>query len=289
MMESMMSSFQKKICALLCVLLAAVLTLDVALWRAFFVNPDHFRVNYRVVSSEKIPDSMNQVSMVYISDLEYGAFSDPSLTSRIFEKIADLSPDLFVFGGDLFASDYTVSDADRDQMTAWLSSIEAPLGKFAVWGEQDLTNEGRIQNVLDIYSASEIEILDNASRTIGNQSRDGIRLSAFGLDFDPGSALENFSAEQFCMIVSHYPDYLLEDAVQSAPVDFALAGNAHGTQITWPVKGGYRLWPGSEVLNRASHRDLPFNCYLTSGIGCINVKARLNAPVEIVYLTLTNQ
>lgn len=279
-----MTSLQKKLAALIVILTLGILSLDVAIYRAFYINPNHFRTTYQTIRSPKIPESMDQVSMVYISDLEYGSFSSPEQTDQIFTRIRELNPDLFIYGGDLFASDYTVTDADKDQMTAWLSAIPAPLGKFAVWGEQDLVNEGRMQNVSEICSRSEVEILDNTSRLVANQSRDGIRLCAFGLNLNPETALAGTSPDQFGLAVSHYPDNLLADAAASAPLDLALAGNAHGTQITWPIKGGYRLWPGSEKLNRADQKSLPFDYYLTSGLGCVNIKARLNAPVEIVYL-----
>ncbi|WP_143357098.1 metallophosphoesterase [Ileibacterium valens] len=288
-MIHMMNSLQKKLCMLVIGVLILVISLDISIYRMFYINPDGFRVTYKTIHSKKIPDSLNQVSLVYFSDLEYGTFSDPEKTNAVFEKIKQLNPDLFVFGGDLFASDYTVTDADKDQMNAWLASIQAPLGKFALYGEQDLVNEGRLVNVQEIYNNTQIEILDNTTRLITNQSREGIRFAAFGLDLNTDSSLAALNPEQFNFAFSHYPDHLLNEYVTNAPIDLAAAGNAHGTQITWPIKGGYRLWPGSENLNRADQKNLPFDYYLTSGLGCINIRARLNAPVEIVYFMFSNQ
>lgn len=282
------SSLQKKLLIVISILLVFVLTLDTVVYRAFFVNPYSFRITYKTIRNEKIPDSMNQVSMVYCSDLEYGSFSDQEQTDRIFSEIQGLNPDIFVYGGDLFASDNEFGDDQKDQMNAWLSSIEAPLGKFAVWGEQDVTSEERMQQISEIYQTSQIEVLDNTSRLLANQSRSGIRLVGLGLNPDAEAAFGSVAPEQYSLVVSHYPDNLTNDAVSVRNVSYALAGNAHGTQITWPIKGGYRLWPGSEKLNRADQKRLNFPYYLTSGIGCINVHARLNAPVEIVYILFTN-
>lgn len=278
-----MTTFQKKAAAVLAVLLVFVLIVDTALYRALFVNPQSLQVTYKKLSSPKIPASMNQVSMIYISDLEYGEFGSAEQTQKVFDQISALHPDLFLFGGDVFSSSYEPTEEDRNQMISWFASIEAPLGKFAVWGEQDQTSEERMAVIQDLFSESQVEILDNTVRFIGNQSRDGIRLAAFGLDLNTENSLAGLSTDQFNLAVSHYPDNLLNDAVQTAPLDMALAGNAHGTQITWPIKGGYRSWPGSTELNRAEARSLPFSYYLTSGLGCINVNARMNAPVEIVY------
>ena len=226
---------------------------------------------------------MDQMSIVYITDLEIGQFSSKEELDSLFSKILELDPDIFLFGGDLFWSDAQISDEDREMIVSQLSSIKAPLGKFAVYGEQDLVSPERKELVNSIYHDSEIEVLENSMVSIANQDRSPIQLAGLSIDPDVQAACGSFNPEQFNLLLSHYPDNLLDPALAVLPVSYAIAGNAHGTQITWPIKGGYRDYPGSTQLNRAHDRDLTFPFWLSSGTGCINFHARLNSPVEIVY------
>ena len=171
------TKLQKILIPIFVVLLAIVLGFDTAILRAFKINPYQIDVSYQKLSSKKIPKSMDQMSIVYITDLEAGQFSTPEELDRLFEKIRELDPDIFLFGGDLFWSDAQISEETRRQMVDQLSSIKAPLGKFAVYGEQDLVSEERRRLVDSIYEESQVEVLVNSSVTIANQDRSPIRLA----------------------------------------------------------------------------------------------------------------
>lgn len=279
-----MSRLQKILMGIIVFLLVVVLSIDISIYRAFYVNPHSIHVTYKTLKSEKIPDSMKRVSMVYVTDLEYGEFRDTEFTQAVFDRINALHPDMFVFGGDLLNWNANISQDDLDKMGAWLSSIEAPLGKFAVYGEQDLYIPDRKTQVDGLYAAAQIEVLDNANLQAGNQSRSGIRLVGLSPTADLEKAFAGTSSEQYNLVFTHYPDNLLSEEMPLKSVGMALAGNAHGTQVTWPIYGGYKQWDGSTSLNRAREKRLSFPYYLSSGTGCIDINARLNAPVEIIYL-----
>lgn len=282
------SKFQKIVISILCLLLAADLAVVTTIYRAFFVNPNNFTIQYKTIRDSRIPDTLNEASIVYITDLEINSFTDMDMVDSIFSEIDQLNPDVFLFGGDLFAADTQVDQELMDHMIFLLSSINAPLGKFAVFGEQDLVDENRISQVQNIFAASQIESLENSSVNVGNQSRSSIKLVGITPVPDYEAACASVNSEQYTLLLSHYPDNLISDSLGIYPISMALAGNAHGTQITWPIKGGYREWPGSIKLNRDKQKTLPFEYYLSSGLGCIEVDARLNAPVEVVYYLLSN-
>lgn len=286
---SELTSLQKTAVGILCILLAAVVSLDVSIYRCLFVNPYTYQTTYKKLTSDKLPSNMDQVSIVYMTDLEYGDFSDPDQVQEVFDTIHQLDPDLFLFGGDLFDWNYTPSAKETAAMTEWLSGIEAPLGKFAVYGEQDIWQESTRNMVDEIYDAAQIEVLDNSSLNIGNHSRFSLKLIGLSPEADIESAFKNASAEQFNLVLSHYPDNLLQEEMALHPVSYAFAGDAHGTQVTWPIIGGYKQWRGAERLNRASEKNLNFPYYISSGLGCIDVHARLNSPCETVYILLESR
>lgn len=282
-----MSKLRRRLLILLLVFLCAILAFDFEFYKVYNINPWQLEVNYIRLKDSKIPDSMVNTSIVYISDLEYGEFVHPGHLENVFDKINELNPDILLFGGDLFAQDYTLSAAAIDQVTRWLSSVEAPLGKFAVYGEQDLISSIRKDYVDKIYLESQVEVMSNTSLLLTNQSTDGIKLVGLDLDADYTEAFRTADASTFNLVFTHYPDNLAASAMQNLPVGYALAGNAHGTQITWPFYGGYRIWKGSQNLNRAHLLSLNFDYSLASGLGCININARLNAKPDLYYFLIT--
>lgn len=281
------TTVQRILLVVLGILTVIIISLDVAVLRAFFVNPDDIHVTYRTTRNAKLPSSLDPISVVYISDLEYGEFETPERAQALFTKINELNPSLFLFGGDLFAQDAEVDENMKAAMTELLSSIHAPLGKFAVLGEQDTFSDSRKNMVTSVLKAADVEVLEDTSRLITNRSSASFQLYGMALEPDYAAAAESISNNQFSLLFTHYPDNLISDELRQNPPSLALAGNAHGTQITWPLFGGYRQWPGSTQFNRAKQVNTGFETYLTSGTGCINLNARLNSPVEIVYLLIT--
>ncbi len=266
-----------------------VIAFDFTLYRAFIYNPEHITVSYQQIRSETIPTSMSQVSAVFLTDIEYSEenFSLDKATA-LFEQVRKLNPDVLLIGGDLFAWNANLTDEVQKQMIDWLSSIPAPLGKFAVFGEQDEASETHQYIVEDVYLKSQVELLNNRSVLLANKSNQGIRLGGLDTNADPSPLVPAFQGDQFNLLLSHFPDNFLIAQNVGLQVSYGLAGNSHGTQINWPILGGYKTFDGSIEIDRNHQQKLAFPYLISSGIGCIDVQARLNSPVEILYLTFIN-
>ena len=282
--------WQKIMMTFLGTVTALMLCFDITLYRSFFYNPSHIITRYQTIESHLIPDSMNLVSIVYLTDIEYDErYFTQEKGNELFAQVRKLNPDVLLFGGDLFAANADLSDEVRARMVSWISSISAPLGKFAVFGEQDLAGENHRLIVEDVYHQSQVELINNRSILLANQSPAGIRLGGFDITADPAAVAGSFLPEQFSLLLSHYPDNLILADQNNLNVNYALCGNSHGTQINWPVLGGYKQFDGSRTINRNHQEELDFPYLISDGIGCIDVQARLNSPVEIVYLTLSKK
>ena len=279
-----MTKLQKTLFIAVAVLTACMMSICASLYHAIYIEPGEIAVNYQMIKNKKIPKDRYDVSIVYFTDLEYGKFQDQKRTDALFKKIEELHPDILIFGGDLFDAKYKTTDQDRQAMIDRFAALPASLGKFAVIGEQDLVNEERQTLVYDIYANSQVEVVDNSTRFLGNRSKSGIQLIGLRTDADFNQALANVDDTHYNLLVSHYADHLRNDALKNVSISYALAGNSHGTQILYPILGGYRKYPGNEKLNRDNGANLPFPYYISAGTGCIHVNARLNATPEIVYL-----
>lgn len=280
---------QKWIILLLSAMILIFGTFAFVLAKACFYNPYHVETDFLTLSSSQIPSSMDQVSAVYITDLEYSDETGTQTLDAVFEEIQKLSPDLFFFGGDLYASAAQCTDENRAMLSEKLAAIKAPLGKFAVYGEQDLIDENRRAIVADVYANAQIELLSNASVLLTNRDREGIRLYGAGIDADPAAMLASAPSAGYSLLLSHYPDNLPLIAQAGLLPSQAFCGNSHGTQIELPLLGGYRKFPGSIQINRADTPSVGFRYLISSGIGCIEVPARLNAPVQILYITFASR
>ena len=171
-----MDTLQKRLIAVLAVLTCIAVFMAFSMYRAIYVNPGSLNTTALSWKNRDIPADMNDVSLVYFTDLEYGRYETHERAQKVFDRIQNMNPRVLIFGGDLFDADAEVTEEMKNQMIQWLSSIPAPLGKFAVLGEQDLVSPERLDLVRQIFNASQVEVIDNSSRLICNRTTAGIRL-----------------------------------------------------------------------------------------------------------------
>lgn len=279
----MMTTLQKRLLVVISLLTVFMVFIASSLFMAFTLNPDQLHVRYQTREDSKISQDSGTMSMVYFSDLQYGEFEDDERLKKLVDTLRQLDPDLLIFGGDLYDDQFTPTDASNQKLIEAFNQIEAPMGKFCVLGEKD-QDETRSQAVQTVFNQSQFEILTNTSLRLGN----GIRLVGFSTTPDYG-VLSGISSQDYTIVVSHYPDVLLDESLKNVSISLGLAGHAHGTQLTYPFLGAYRKVEGATRLNRTQSASLPFDVVLSSGVGCTKVNARLNADPEIHYFLLSHK
>lgn len=281
-----MSKLQKKLVIFLSMAMILSLSINISLFRAMNTIPNTLDIDYITLKDEKIPESMNDISILYFTDLQYGQFQDDTRTQALFEKIQYMDPDILLFGGDLFDTDTQITEEIKQKMIQWFKQISSPLGKFAVWGEKDVNDPAKQDMILNIYRESDIEVLDNATINLFNRSKEYIHLTGLGLSPNVDTAFSNIANETYHLLFTHYPDNLLQESLATHAIGYALTGHSHGTQIMLPVIGGIATIEGAKKLNRANTQSLSFPYTISAGIGCTKANVRLNATPTLHYLTL---
>lgn len=284
-----MNKIQKYLLILLTILTCLVVTMTMCLYRALYINPNQIEYHFEEVSHEKIPKELENVSILFFSDLQYGKYQNQERTEKLIQKIQYIDPDLILFGGDLVESDQVIDDTHAEILISYLSKIDAPLGKFAVLGEKDQSDENQSNMVRSIYTKSQFEILENNNVHIGNQSKVGIRLIGLGTSPNYEQAFQNTNTGEFNIVLCHQPDFLLETSLDTKGINLALAGHSHGTQIRYPIFGGYQTIPGAEKLNIDQSQSLSFPVQITSGVGCTKINARFQSDPELIIFTLKSK
>ena len=74
-----MTKFQKQMFIIIGILFVIVFSMAASISIAKNVEPDELIVQYKTLQDTKIPESMNDVSIVYFTDLQYGKFENKNI------------------------------------------------------------------------------------------------------------------------------------------------------------------------------------------------------------------
>lgn len=280
-----MNRWQQRLIVVIIILLVIVLGFDASLYHAIQFEPDELTVNYRTLKDNKIPAAMNNVSILYFTDLQYGKFENKTRTDRVFKQIKELNPDILIFGGDMLDENTQLDSKTSAYLQKQFASIQAPLGKFAVWGEKDQSHRAELEK---LYKKAQVEVLDNRQVSLHNTTSSSMRLIGLSNMDGISSATQNLSSKTFNLLVVHQPDILVDSTLASKHISLAWAGHSHGTQLTFPLLGPYRKTEMAEKLNRATKTSLSFPYDISTGVGCTHIDVRYNAKPEINYYILKN-
>jgi predicted MPP superfamily phosphohydrolase len=192
-------------------------------------------------------------------------------------------PDLVVFTGD------TVNDTRWwGQAEAWLRTLPARLGRFAVPGNWDYRKGGLAAFCRCVERAGFVPLVNR-----GVHFREGGRmLCVLGLDdvrygrTEVRRTLAGHEEEAFRIVLCHNPDVLL--GLNPDQFDLLLCGHTHGGQLRLPVHGA--LWTATRIGKRFEaglYEPAPGRyVYVSRGLGEGFFKVRFLCPRELARLTL---
>ena len=251
--------------------------------------PSRFNIRREQLSSDKIPSQLDNVRILYFSDLKYGSYMDDERLQKLSERIGLVNTDALVFGGDLF-DDTAALPENLEQLTAFFKNIDAPLGKFAVLGDTDRLSEKHLAAATEVFRNAGVEILVNKSAFLHNHGSESVTL--VGLDNglnglpDQAVAYESVSPSAYTITVCHTPD--TADSVRGELTDWFLAGHSLGGQAYNLVS--YEFTPAMAVQYfRGKHELNSFTLDITSGTGTTGRDIRFLSGAEIVLYTLHHE
>lgn len=272
-----------------------ILTLLVGLvsalyYDACYIAPTRFKIRYETISSEKIPSQLNDVNILFFSDVHYNMFMDKERFDNVVTLINDSSADVVVFVGDLFDHPSTNPPSEEviAEITQQLKSLKAPLGKFAVLGNHDLESPTTTELVTSVLKNGDFELITNKSINIRNKGTDAITL--IGLDSqllgnpDVNSAFTNVSPASFNIVVSHTPDIISSLAPDT--VDLQISGHSHGGQVFFPIIGSLYAPEYATDYNKGKYKVDSISLDVMNGIGTTKADVRFLADAEAVMYRL---
>ncbi|SFB21573.1 hypothetical protein SAMN05216312_104499 [Cohnella sp. OV330] len=260
----------------------------------FFVEPARLAVTRREIESPWLPAGFDGVKIVQFSDTHIGPNYSVKRLEGLISTIAAEKPDIVAFTGDLFDARKHNPDREKD-LSPLLSRIEAPLGKFAVYGNHDFGYERTRRSTNPTLEKAGFELLLNETKKI--RLENGEHLTVAGLDDyvlgrpDPSRALAKLRPDGFNLLLVHEPD--VAAFLVRYPVDLQLSGHSHGGQVKLPIVGalvrtqlGRRYLSGLHVVSDRRRPRRPYLLYVNRGIGTTRFRVRLGSVPELCVFTL---
>ncbi len=242
-----------------------------------------FRVHEVEIPVANLPDDLNGLRLLQLSDIHLSAFLSEKDLARVIDNANELWPHVALVTGDLITSAGDPLDACLRQ----LARLRADAGIFGCMGNHE--DYAMVEDITAHKAARlGMPFLRKQARTLrfGNSV-----LNIAGVDYQRSGRRYLHGAEglvipgAYNVLLSHNPDVFPVAAAQG--YDLTLAGHTHGGQVTVeilhePVNPARFFTPyiyGLYRLDRAAE-------YVTRGIGTIGVPVRFGAPPEIALLRL---
>ncbi len=272
---------------LLKLLLFFLLSVIVFYTYARFIEPALLTVQYENIYSNLLSDK--SIRIIQFSDTHISEFFDVDNLHKIVKKINKENPDIVVFTGDLLEQYNEYENRDNiHEIWEVLSEINAPLGKYAVYGNHDYGG-GAERAYKQIMGNSGFKLLLNEKIKIDEYNLNiiGMDDSIFGT-FNCEVIVNYLDEDYYNIILSHEPDvakyFLQYDA------DLFLAGHSHGGQINLPFINytphlAQKYKRG--MYNIDNYRQTKI--YVNVGLGTSTIPMRFMAPPELTVITLKNK
>ena len=240
-----------------------------------------------------VPQSFDQTTIVFFSDVHYNKFMDKERLLPFIETINQLEPDIVFFGGDLYDHPSVILPSNEiiEELTTMLKSIDAPLGKYAVLGNHDHESTKTVSIVRQTLENSGFEVLVNEQVKIYSSQLEyisvvGVDSQLFG-DPDIEMAFKDHNPNDFAIVLSHTPD--LVELLDPNNVDWQLSGHSHGGQVALPLIGPLYKVPYAEKYTKKQQTVNGIQLNVSNGVGTTRVDMRLFANPQIHYFTLVGQ
>ena len=280
----------------------AVLLLCVLLTTGFgLVNANIVRIRRAELVLPDLPQGFDGTSILYASDIDLCGMNTPQKSGALFSQLQSLKPDMLILGGDYTSTslietlnrpdnanvDLSKAQRERESFFQFISTFEAPLGRFAIASPED-PNWNSLQTQMEQNGIRPI-FNDRTAIRSGEDTlwlvgicEESSALNSAGTAFERDDCVLTFAYSPIVL-----PILLTSEASDGgAWSDLVLCGHTHGGQI--------RLFERSVLsLDRRESRylcgwytDSGVPILVTQGVGCEGLNLRLGSAPEVWLLTL---
>jgi len=227
---------------------------------------------------------MREIRAAFISDLHVTGQTTAQQIQALVDGIIALSPDILLMGGD-----YADLRCDAERLYECLRGVHAPLGKYAVLGNNDTEDWPDYESHRTALKKAGIELLVNESRAIplknGTLLIAGVDEHLEGAPDSDGLYPERSGEDLYRILLSHYP------CVPKQIPDLMLSGHTHGGQFNafgfTPFTIGFERMmtrKASSVAIAGLHDMNGAKLFVGKGVGASRLQLRIGVRPEIYEL-----
>jgi predicted MPP superfamily phosphohydrolase len=248
--------------------------------RRALAEPFMLAVEQRTIMLERLPQKLDGLRIVQLSDIHHSPFTGTRQIERAIETANSLEPDIIALTGDYVSHEREYAAPCAELM----GRLRARHGVYAVLGNHDHWTDAAL--IADLFRSEGICMLINEGMRF---EKDGASFWLAGVDDtmvgqeDLPLALAGSSQDEMKLLLAHNP-VVLRRAVR-AGVDLVLSGHTHGGQVTWRSEKSASGRPRRRLL-RGLGRQGNTQIYVTRGLGTVVLPIRYGCPPEVSLLEL---
>jgi predicted MPP superfamily phosphohydrolase len=254
---------------------------------ARYIEPQWLRVKDIEISSPMVSTAADGFKIAVFGDTHFSDYYTPEEFDRVLKSLKKMQPDLVIFSGDLI-DHFDTYTGDIDTISGKLAEIDAPYGKFAIFGNHDYGGgaENKYQSIME---AGGFKVLKNEYHGI-----DDLGIGVIGIDdvligYGEPEVASWGRPDYFNLVLAHEPDLI--DQTLDYNVDLMISGHTHGRQINLNIFDDYILPPyGHKYINGLYqfHNERQSQLVVNPGIGMTKLPFRFLSPPELTCITLKN-
>jgi len=205
-----------------------------------------FKTHRISISIQNLPDSLEGLRIVQLSDIHLGSWLNVSPLRKAVEQVNALKPDIIVFTGDMV--NYSTAEVRGFEST--LAGLKAPLGIYAILGNHDYGDyvswntdeekEKNLQQLVAFYNSMGWILLRNETSVI---ERNGGSILLAGVENwsatarfrkygDLHQTMKGAGLKDVNILLSHDPTHWEAEVSERFPeFDLTLSGHTHGMQM----------------------------------------------------------
>lgn len=254
---------------------------------ARYWEPFHLNIKEVSISSPYVSSEAEGMVILAMADSHLGEYYSLEQFQLVIDEVNRQEPDMVVFAGDLF-DHFARYEGDPALVSEALARINAPQGKFAVFGNHDYGG-GAEFNYQSIMEAGGFTVLKNQYQELKGKSMSIIGIDDLLIGYGDTRIGSYARPDYFNLFLAHEPDIVSE--MMGYNLDLMISGHTHGKQVDLGPLSDNVLPPYGKTyvkgLYEMSNERLT-RLYVNAGIGMTILPFRFHSPPELTLITLNS-
>ncbi len=258
-----------------------------------FIETSLFETKEYKISNVNLANDFSGLKIIHISDIHYGRITTTKMIKKIIKEVNLIKPDIIVITGDLIDKDATLTEKDISFLKDSLAKLESKYGKYAIYGNHDITYSR--EKIEEIYKYSNFKLLVNDYDIIYGKRNEALFIGGLDSLLEGEQNIEKtmsyFNDHEdilYKILLVHEPDST-DNILEKYPnTNLILAGHSHNGQVRLPLIGAIYTPSGSKKYYDNYYKINETDLYISSGIGVSRINFRLFNKPSINFYRIYN-